>query len=496
MFYLKNILLFFVFTHFLVVDIWSENESKSCLQELERELCCELIKLNIPPKTWVRPVTIEGSQQVLDVAIIGGGMAGQTVAFALMKEGITNIKVFDENCQGREGPWEKYARMRCLRSGKALSGPALDVPSLTCRSWFEASFGASAWKNTGTLPTKLWSEYLQWYRKVLKIPVQNNSTIMSIVPKDEGFELVFDEEGKRNVAYCRKVVLATGREGFGGKAIPAYLNFLSKRFYCHSNEEIDAEFLSGKKITVVGAGASAFDAVAFALENGADRVDMLIRRQEIPSVNKFSQFSFPGMLHGYYHLSDDRRSHLFAEGFACGTPPTKEALDRVKGYDQLFFHLGTEVQSLEVAGEEVVLCTTKGKIATDFIIAATGFAVDGYLRSELQEHMSYIQLWDDKIRDEDCRRVPIIGHFPYLGNHFQFLEKEPGTASYLKSIYCFNYGAFLSHGLISGEIPGISFGASRLAKGIAADFFCEDCEYYQSKIETYAIPMYSKEDLP
>jgi hypothetical protein len=90
--------------------------------------------------------------------------------------------------------------------------------------------------------------------------------------------------------------------------------------------------------------------------------------------------------------------------------------------------------------------------------------------------------------------VPILGCFPYLGPNFEFMEIEPGVAPFLKNIYCFNYGAFLSHGLLSGEIPGISLGATRLARGISADFFLSESMLYFEKIRNWDTPCFNRND--
>ncbi len=93
------------------------------LETLEIRVKNDLLKINIPSLPWI--INSTDNSDVLDVAIIGGGMAGMSASFALIKEGISNIKIFDENPQDQEGPWIKYARMNVLRSGKRYMGPAL-----------------------------------------------------------------------------------------------------------------------------------------------------------------------------------------------------------------------------------------------------------------------------------------------------------------------------------------------------------------------------------
>ena len=65
---------------------------------------------------------------------------------------------------------------------------------------------------------------------------------------------------------------------------------------------------------------------------------------------------------------------------------------------------------------------------------------------------------------------------------------------YLKNLYCYNYGATLSHGLLSSDIPAISIGATRLAQGIAADFFIQDSDWYLEYLKNYQIKDFEQEE--
>ena len=64
---------------------------------------------------------------LLDMLVVGGGMCGQTATFALMREGVRNLRCIDRAPYGREGPWATFARMDTLRSPKQLTGPDLGV---------------------------------------------------------------------------------------------------------------------------------------------------------------------------------------------------------------------------------------------------------------------------------------------------------------------------------------------------------------------------------
>ena len=96
------------------------------LAALEQRARADLATLNFPPPNWVLPATAPEGSQALDVLVVGAGMCGQTAGYALLREGISNIRVIDRNPRGDEGPWATYARMLTLRSPKHLTGPDLD----------------------------------------------------------------------------------------------------------------------------------------------------------------------------------------------------------------------------------------------------------------------------------------------------------------------------------------------------------------------------------
>jgi FAD-dependent urate hydroxylase len=436
------------------------------LESLEKAVERDLGMINCPPKPW------KIDDGVIDVAIIGSGMAGTAAAFALMKQGITHISLFEARAEGKEGPWATYARMKTLRSTKVWMGPALSFPGVTFQAWFEAQFGEKAWENLGKIPTLQWMDYLKWYRKILGLPVKHGKELVKIEPEKNGFRLIFSNGEAR----ARKVVLATGREGFGGMKIPAFTKGLAREKWAHTSVEINFSQLKGKKVGVIGGGASGFDAAAVALEHGAKSVDMILRRKTLPSVNKERNLYYPGLFNGYFDLPDEEKWEIYQHAFENGISPPKESLERVKKYPHFRVLLNTPAE--KVLHEY------------DFLILATGFLIDGSQQPELASIMHSILLWKDRGFEGP------IGEFPYLGAHLQFLEKKEGAAPFLKNLYCFNYAAILSHSAVSSDIPGISYGAERVAAGIAADFFLEDRAYYFEKFTSYSEPDFELEEYP
>jgi cation diffusion facilitator CzcD-associated flavoprotein CzcO len=82
----------------------------------------------------------------------------------------------------------------------------------------------------------------------------------------------------------------------------------------HTNEAIDFEYLRGKRIAILGGGASAWDNAATALEQGAERVDMYVRRSFLPQINKSRGSASPGYFHGWSTLDAYRRDRGHVEG--------------------------------------------------------------------------------------------------------------------------------------------------------------------------------------
>ncbi|ALS60641.1 flavin-containing monooxygenase [Pandoraea norimbergensis] len=460
------------------------------LTALETRLRQDLAWLELPAKRWV-PARTHNGQPVLDVAIIGGGMAGLAAATSLTHLGVGAV-IFDQSPRGFEGPWATTARMETLRSPKQLTGPALGLPALTFRAWFEAQFGLDAWDALDKIPRLQWMDYLRWYRDVLAIDVRNEHRITAITPLSGGQEglvalSVTSPEGESTV-YARHVVLATGRDGLGGATVPAFARDVPRRFWAHSSDEMDYATLRGKRVGVIGAGASAMDSAATALEAGAASVDMLIRRDDIPRINKGKGAGNPGLTHGHLNLPDEWKWRIRHYVNVQQVPPPRGSTLRVSRHPNARFNLGAPILDVTPVGDELHVRTAKGTFVLDFLVFATGFRIDITSRPEFAPFAQYVRKWSDRYApaagDEDVE----LSDSPDLGPAFEFLETTPGACPGLDRIHCFCAPATLTHGAVSGDIPAVSEGAKRLAQGLAGSFYREDVEHHYANMETYAEP--------
>ncbi|RYH12250.1 NAD(P)-binding domain-containing protein [Tropicimonas sp. IMCC6043] len=459
------------------------------LRQLEARLATDLDYLELPSKSWVPPRHREG-QRVWDVLFIGAGMCGLAGAARLKLAGVDNVVLYDAAPAGLEGPWETFARMQTLRSPKSLSGPALGLPSLTFRAWYTAQYGVDGWEALDKIPKGQWMDYLRWYRRVLGLPVVNETRMTGLADAGDGLVAVslYDGTGER-VEYCRHLVLATGRSGLGGGVVPGFLDGIDKRFWAHSADPVDFAALAGKRVIVIGAGASAMDNAATALESGAAQVDMLIRRKEMPRVNKMTGIGSQGVVHGMRVLPDAWKYRFVAYVNDQQVPPPRSSTLRVTRHENARLFLGCPVETVTETGDHVVAKTPFADFPADFIIAATGFRNDFDGRAELAAIAPHIKTWGDgPYRPEMGPTTPFMVDAPYLGESFEFLEKSAGDCPMLARIHCFNDAAMLSHGKLSGDIPAISAGADRLMRGIVSELFVADRKRHFEALEAYDIP--------
>ncbi|MEO6742865.1 MAG: NAD(P)/FAD-dependent oxidoreductase, partial [Caldimonas sp.] len=376
------------------------------LAALEARLADELAFLQLPAPRWT-PAREHAGQPVLDVAIIGAGMTGLACAAALVHRGMS-VVVYDEAPAGLEGPWATTARMETLRSPKQLAGPALGIPSLTFRAWFEAQFGREAWDALDKIPRLQWMDYLRWYRRVLALPVKNGHRVTDLLPHggvedgDGGdsaaglVELRLEADGRESIACARHVVLATGRAGLGGPSLPAFAEALPHNRWAHSSDDNDYAALHGLRVGVVGAGASAMDSAATALEAGAAHVHLLVRRADLPRVNKGKGAGNPGFVQGYAQLTDDWKWRIRHYINTQQVPPPRNSTQRVSRHPNAHFHLGVAIEDAVERDGALQVRTSAGPIVLDFLIFATGFKVDWRQRPMLRRIAPCIRIWKDR----------------------------------------------------------------------------------------------------
>ena len=443
------------------------------LAQLESDLARDLQRLAHGGERWTRPRT-HPDGHVHDVVIVGGGQSGLGAAFALMRERVDDLLVIDENPAGEEGPWVTYARMVTLRTPKHLTSIDLGIPALTFRAWWEAQHGVEGWEALDKIPRGQWMEYLRWYRRVLGIPVRNDTTLLRIEPlPDAGLHCLHLAGG--GVLLARKVVLATGIHGGGQWTVPRIVSErLPQRLYAHTSGPIDYAALAGKRIGILGGGASAFDNAQYALGAGVAEAHVFVRRREFPRVNPIRHMEAAGIIARFPALPDADKYRLMASFFERNQPPTNDTFARATALPGFHLHMGAPWLDVAERAGRAVVGTPQGEHEFDFLAIATGLMTDPDLRPELAEVAPGILRWRDRYAAPAAWANPLLDAHPYLGPGFELLPKTPDFAVPLHGLFAFNYSGLINHGLSAAALSGLKYALPRLARGVADQLFVDD----------------------
>jgi len=455
------------------------------LDALEQALQRDLELLAYPRRDWLAPRCTRAGTPILDALVVGAGQGGLATAAALLRERVTNILVVDDHPLDRAGPWLNFARMITLRTPKHLTGPDLGIPNLTIQRWYEAQHGEGAWERLGLVPKETWAAYLAWYRRVLGIPVRAETTVELVdEAKDEGClvaEVV--QHGRRESIFARRVVLATGIDGSGAWDVPAFVrDAIPRAQWAHTRDDIDFAALRGKRIGVLGAGASAFDNAAVALEHGAAKVELFFRREKLVDVNAYRWAEFVGFLKHMGDVPDPQKWRFVRQILRMGQLPPADTLRRAREHPSFVLRPASPWQRIEMRGDTIVVTTPGGTRELDFVIVGTGFVTDLARRPELAKLAPNIALWRDRYTPPPAEAHDDLARHPYLGPAFEFVEREPGTAPWVGRVYNYTFGGLLSLGFGGASISGMKYSVQRLVAGLTRSLFCEDCEQHYASL--------------
>jgi cation diffusion facilitator CzcD-associated flavoprotein CzcO len=447
----------------------------------------ELDLLDYPRRPWM-PAPRAGAY---DVVIVGAGQGGLAAAFGLARERVSNVLVVDQNPLDRAGPWLNFARMRTLRTPKYLTGPDLGVPSLTPRAWYEAQHGPGSWEALGLIPKETWAAYLAWYRHTLQIPVRPDTRVGALRWNDalRAWEVpCTSTDGPSQTLLARRVVLATGIDGSGQWEIPALIrDNLPPRLYAHTRDDIDFAALAGKRVAVLGAGASAFDNAATALDHGAREVTLCFRRAALVNVNAYRWAEFVGFLRHLGDLPDADRWRFIRQIVGMGQLPPADTLKRARAHPGFRLHAGCAWKAIEARGDTAVIHGEAGEAHTaDFVIVGTGFVTDLARRPELRDVERHIARWSDRFTPPANESSADLLRHPYLGPGFEHTEKLPGQAPYLQYLFNYTFGGLLSLGFGGASISGMKYSIPRLVGGVTRSFFVEDRDAHFDSLRAFA----------
>ncbi len=454
------------------------------LAALAERVADDLDRIAHPRMPWLVPRAGPDGETAFDVVVVGAGQSGLATAFGLLRSEVRNVQALDRAEAGREGPWLSYARMPTLRSPKDFTGPDLDIPSLTYQSWHEARSGPESWRALDLIPRELWAEYPLWFRAATRLPVRNGVEVVDIRPANGLLALeTRGSDGRSRTLHARKIVLATGQEGTGRWAtLPA----LSARRRAQTSDAIDYGALRGKRVAVVGAGASAFDNAATALEAGAT-VHLLCRRATPQVVQPYRWLTFTGFLRHLCDLDDTWRWRFMRAILSMREGFPQATWDRCARHAAFTLHEGAPVLAAREVDGGIEIETPHGPLEVDFVVSATGIKIDFACRPELARFAGNIATWSDRYRPPPDEVDDRLGAFPYLTDDYAFVEKEPGATPWIRDIHLFGIGSTMSFGPSGSSINAMTIAVPKLVSGVTRGLFTADLARHWESFQAYDV---------
>lgn len=456
----------------------SPSGAAASLAALEQRVAYDLACLDYPTRPWIPAARTADGAVILDALIVGAGQSGLAAAWALRRKRIDTVRIVDAAPAGQEGPWVTYARMDTLRTPKYVTAMDGGCPSLGFRAWYDANGLQPPWAGLERAPRQVWMAYLNWFRRVLAIPVENQLAMEHVVPAQDAnipdllHVTLRHADGRRETVTTRKLVLATGLDGGGRMSGPFELAAnLPSTAWAHAYHDIDFTALRGKRVAVLGMGSAAADNASTALQAGCLRADLFARKRYIAELEARDWVEHTGFLEAFADLDDDLRWHSSHRRIGVSSPAPTWSMDKCRAYDNCHFHYGCAWQALAWRDGEIVITTATGEHHTDFIIFATGANVDFTSRPELAAHAAHIKLWRHAYQpraDEHCEAT--LG-YPYLNAGFALQPRENGRATYLANIHLFNHAAAASMGVGAASVTGLGFASDRLAHALVQDLY-------------------------
>jgi cation diffusion facilitator CzcD-associated flavoprotein CzcO len=263
---------------------------------------------------------------------------------------------------------------------------------------------------------------------------------------------------------------------------------LPRERWVHTSDLVDYRRFEGQRLAVLGAGASAFDCAATALEAGARDVRLYARRRQLPRVNPYRWMEQTGFLKHYWSLPDAAKWQMMRQIWTMNQPPTAESISRCRKFPHFKLHTGVDWQGARLGEAGIHGIANPPVPPCDQVLLGTGFVVDLGRRPELAAVHQDIATWGECYTPPVDAGDAVLATFPYLAGDFAHVAKPGHTAPHLARLHNFTFGAMPSAGLSGASISGMKFGAARLGDGIGRSLWLEDQDHHVASLLAYRDP--------
>lgn len=344
-------------------------------------------------------------QNVVDVAIIGAGPYGLSIAAHLRALGVS-YRIFGSPM----GTWLTQMPKGMRLKSEGFASSLSDPNSIFSLAAFCKEAGLPYADQGLPVPLATFTSYGLEFQKRL-VPNLETKQVLSVRCSSDSFQIQLENDES---LVARRVIVAVGISHFG--YLPPVLAELPEQFVTHSSQHNQLEGFRGKQVAIVGAGASALDLAALLHQAGAS-VQLIARKPSIrfhdPPTGKPRTFAqrlklpLTGIGSGWKLFFYTQTPHLFhllpestrlaAVRKTLGPAPGWFVKEEVVGH--VPFHLGAEIRSAKIEGERVALeiASIQGTkfLTFDHVIAATGYRVNlarlQFLDSDLAQAIKSVE---------------------------------------------------------------------------------------------------------
>ncbi|MGA7255017.1 MAG: NAD(P)-binding domain-containing protein [Terracidiphilus sp.] len=396
---------------------------------------------------------IKESSPVMDVVILGAGPYGLSIAAHLNRLKVP-YRIFGRPMQS----WQSNMPKGMLLKSDGFATRLYDPDGAFTLQHYCAETN-QPYADVGIpVPVEVFAAYGIEFQKRM-VPSLEQLELTSVKSVPQGFE-VCTEAGERFLA--RRVVIAAGITHFGW--LPPELVRLPREFATHSSAYGDLSPFKGRKVAVVGAGASAIDIAAILREVGAEP-EIVTRARAItfhtPSTEPrpfFERLIKPrsGLGLGWrsrlctdapllFHAMPEQFRFRVVRGH-LGPAPGWFVREKVASIPT---HLGVELKAAEVRGSKVHLTLANGtgstNLTVDHVIGGTGYRVA----------LERLRFLDNGIR----KQIQAVEDTPVLNRFFE---------SSVRGLYFVGVASANSFGPLARFAYGAMYTSRRLSQHLAA----------------------------
>ena len=389
----------------------------------------------------------------VDVVIIGAGPYGLSIAAHLRKTG-RRFRIFGPAMR----TWSHHMPQGMLLKSEGFASNLYDPDDSFTLKDFAAQNGLPYAHIGLPVPIETFVAYGLGFQRRF-VPELEETSVKFLTPSAGGMEV---HTANGDVVRAGRVVVAVGITHFAH--LPPSLSGLPDAWVSHSSQHSDLGRFSGRRVAVVGAGASAVDIAALLHQVGAD-VHLVARRAAIdfhnppaeprPLLRRILKPRSGLGLGWRSRMCTDLPLLFRAMPEALRLRAVQKHLGPAPGWfvrdmvvDRVAMHLGATLKKVQVQGQRVHLAFDQPdradqQLAVDHVVVGTGYKVAlsrlAFIDAALQSRIS-------KVQDT-----------PLLSRHFE--SSVPGlyfaglaSANSFGPMFRFAYGARFAARRIAGHI--------------------------------------------